>query len=53
LSVHGVDHEHRVVPVHERGHDQGDDHDHDHRHGHHPTAAVIANSRRCATERID
>jgi hypothetical protein len=30
LIVHGVDHVHGFVPVHERGHDHGHDHDHGH-----------------------
>lgn len=30
--IHGVDHLHGVVPVHERGHDHGGDHGHDHDH---------------------
>jgi hypothetical protein len=46
LIVHGVDHDHGVVPVHERGHHHGVDHDHDHGHDHghgaRSTAAVIA-----------
>jgi hypothetical protein len=32
--IHGVDHLHGVVPVHERGHDHGGDHRHDHERGH-------------------
>jgi hypothetical protein len=38
LIVHGIDHDHDVVPAHERGHD----HDHGHDHGRRPTADVIA-----------
>jgi hypothetical protein len=34
LIVDGVDHVHDFVPVHERGHDQGDGHGHDHDHDH-------------------
>jgi nickel/cobalt exporter len=33
VLVHGVDHGHGIVPVHERGHDHGRDHGHGHGHG--------------------
>ena len=34
VSVHGVDHDHDIVPVHERVHHHGGAHDHGHDHGH-------------------
>jgi len=34
VLVHGVDHGHGIVPVHERGHAHGRDHVHGHDHDH-------------------
>jgi hypothetical protein len=46
VLVHGVDHGHGIVPVHERGHDHGRDHGHGDGdgHGHRNVAGLIVRS---------
>jgi hypothetical protein len=52
--VHGLDHDHGIVPVHVHGHDHGLDHDHDHvnaRRDHDKRQDRASSSRTCDESR--